>query len=58
MHRCAIPFCRKRIHDEDKFCQECLAAGLDEDYQKYQDLMDEGYPEYKARLMSGLDDPE
>lgn len=50
--------CRNKVIDEDQFCEECIAAGVDEDYNRYQNYLDEGYPRYKARVMAGLDDPE
>lgn len=38
---------------EHTWCMRCHYPGIDEDYQEYQNLKDEGYPAPQAAVMSG-----
>lgn len=38
---------------DNTWCQRCNYPGIDDDYQQFQDLKDEGYPTAQAAVMSG-----
>ena len=40
-----------------RWCAECYYPSIDEDYERYRDLLEEGYPRYQALLMVGWADP-
>jgi hypothetical protein len=39
------------------FCSEHCQPWITEMYQRFDDLLEEGYPRYQARIMAGLADP-
>ncbi|WP_186079335.1 hypothetical protein [Burkholderia gladioli] len=39
------------------WCSSCYYPGIDRDWQRYRDLLEEGYPRYQALVMAGLADP-
>ena len=41
-----------------RWCADCYYPSIDEDWQRYQDLMEEGYPRHAAKVMAGLADPQ
>jgi len=51
-------------HAKDKgvngsgFCEKCYYPGIEEIYQRYRDLKEEGYTTYQAQLMAGMIDPD
>lgn len=56
---CGIPGCREVIFDEQVgLCEQHYRDGYYPDYQRYRDLLAEGYPTYQAAVMSGLKDPD
>lgn len=50
--------CRKPVQVfGSRWCQVCWYPGIDEDWQRYRDLLEEGYPRHQALVMAGLADP-
>lgn len=50
--------CRREVQVfGSRWCKVCYYPGIDEDWQRYRDLVEEGYPRHQARLMAGLADP-
>lgn len=41
-----------------RFCEDCYYPSIDDDWQKYEDLIAEGYTRYQAKIMAGLADPD
>ncbi|AJX59693.1 hypothetical protein [Burkholderia pseudomallei] len=54
--------CRRCRKETDVFgsswCAGCYYPGIDADWQRYLDLVEEGYSRYQARVMAGLSDPD
>lgn len=40
-----------------RWCATCWYPGIDRDYQKLQDLLEEGYTRYQALVMVGWSEP-
>jgi len=55
---CSMPGCGRYAYVGVRWCPECYYPGIDEDFQRYQDLRADGYSAYQARVMSGLSDPD
>lgn len=49
--------CRKETDQDERFCGDCHYPGVEEAYNEYQALLDEGYPRIQAAVMSGWQDP-
>jgi hypothetical protein len=41
-----------------RWCKDCYYPGIDETYQRYRDMIEEGYTRYQAKVMSGWGDPD
>lgn len=41
-----------------RWCANCYYPGIDRDYERYRDLLEEGYTRYQAKLMAGWGDPD
>lgn len=55
---CNCKRCRKPITDSSsKWCDECFYPGIDDDYEEYQSLLEEGHRPIQAAVMSGWQDP-
>ena len=56
-----VTLCRKcRRRDaivESLWCSTCDYPGIDEDYQRFRDLREEGYSAHQSLLMVGWADP-
>lgn len=39
------------------FCSECYYEGIEEEYERYRQLRDEGYSHYQASIQVGWSDP-
>ncbi|WP_278651933.1 hypothetical protein [Pandoraea pnomenusa] len=40
-----------------RWCADCAYPSIDQDYTRYQNLLEEGYTRHQARLMVGWADP-
>ncbi|WP_250865636.1 hypothetical protein [Caballeronia sp. INSB1] len=40
-----------------RWCADCHYPGIDQDWQRFQDLPEEGYSRYQGRIMAGLAAP-
>ncbi|MGT2505696.1 hypothetical protein [Cupriavidus basilensis] len=50
--------CREEVQVYgSRWCADCHYPGIDDDYGRYQDLLEEGYTRYQAKLMVGWADP-
>jgi hypothetical protein len=54
--RCRKCRCETQVFGSS-WCQDCYYPGIDRDYQRFDALIEEGYPRYQARIMAGLADP-
>ncbi|PCD85617.1 hypothetical protein [Vibrio mediterranei] len=54
--------CSKELASIDdlstRFCNECFYPGIEETYDEYQALLDEGHRRIQAAVMSGWQDPD
>ncbi|MGR5299284.1 hypothetical protein ACPV5U_28505 [Vibrio mediterranei] len=59
-HRCCR--CSKTFvptaSSSTRFCDDCFYPGIEEDYDEYQALLDEGHRRIDAAVMSGWEDPD
>lgn len=49
--------CRKEIDQSERFCNDCYYPGIEETYDEYQALLNEGHRRIQAAVMSGWEDP-
>ena len=50
--------CRAQVQVAgSRWCSDCWYSGIDADYERLQDMLEEGYPRFQARIMVGWDDP-
>ena len=50
--------CRKPVQVHGcQFCKDCYYPHINEDWRRYSDLVEEGYPKFQAKIMAGLADP-
>lgn len=53
--------CQKCSKETDVFgsrwCADCHYPGIDQDWARFEMLVEEGYPRHQARIMAGLADP-
>ena len=40
-----------------QFCEKCYYPGINEDWRYFSDLVAEGHPVFKAKVMAGIADP-
>jgi hypothetical protein len=40
-----------------RWCADCHYPGIDQDWARFEMLVEEGYPRYQARIMAGFTDP-
>lgn len=40
-----------------RWCANCYYPSIDQNWQWYKDLLEEGYPRYAAKVMAGFADP-
>lgn len=50
--------CRKEIDQSERFCNDCYYPGIEETYDEYQALLNEGHRRIQAAVMSGWEDPD
>jgi hypothetical protein len=57
--QCLCYKCRKpaEVHGS-RWCASCWYPSIDEDWQRYKYLVEEGYTRYQAKIMAGLADPD
>ena len=49
--------CRKDINEKELFCNDCHYPGIEDTYNEYRSLIDEGHRRVQAAVMSGWEDP-
>lgn len=50
--------CREPTSNEStRWCDDCFYPGIDDDYEEYQSLLEEGHRPIQAAVMSGWQDP-
>jgi hypothetical protein len=55
---CRCLKCRKETQVfGSRWCAECHYPSIDQDWKRFEMLVEEGYPRYQALLMAGLADP-
>ena len=59
----SLPFCYKCKKNRTqvygaRFCPDCYYPGLDDDWNRFEDLVAEGHTTYQAKVMAGLQDPD
>ncbi|BAO88958.1 hypothetical protein [Caballeronia cordobensis] len=55
---CRCQKCRKETQVfGSRWCADCHYPGIDQDWQRFEDLVEEGYTRHQARIMAGLADP-
>ena len=55
---CRCQKCRKEPQVfGSRWCADCHYPGIDEDWKRFEMLVEEGYPRHQARIMAGLADP-
>ena len=54
---CQCKRCRTTVAEGTRWCERCAYPGIDDDYEEYQALLDEGYRRIEAAVMSGWQDP-
>ncbi|NAX32011.1 hypothetical protein CAG63_18360 [Vibrio sp. V37_P2S8PM304] len=50
--------CRKETDQNERFCNNCYYPGIEETYDEYQALLEEGHRPIQAAVMSGWQDPD
>ncbi|WP_234497887.1 hypothetical protein [Vibrio maritimus] len=50
--------CHKKTVNHGRFCNDCFYPGIEETYDEYQTLLDEGHRRIQAATMSDWQDPE
>lgn len=49
--------CGTNVPEGIRWCEHCAYPGIDNDYEEYQALLDEGYRRIDAAVLSGWQDP-